>query len=269
MPAESAVIFDQLAADYDQSFTESVTGKAQRERVRAYLMNLLEVKPVQRILEINCGTGEDACWMAGMGYTVTATDISPEMIHVCKQKAGFQTWLPVSFHTLGFDELDQLQEDGPYDLIVSNFSGINCIDRQALAELGRRLEKMLSPKGEIAMVVFGKYCIWETTYYLLKGQFNKAFRRWSNKPAQMHLPGNTPLLVWNHNRRQISGALDGFTLIDKRPVGLFIPPSYLEAGMKKRPRLFRFLQKMEKRTKSSWLSNFADHRYLLYRKKST
>ncbi len=267
MPAEPAVIFDQMAPDYDQVFTDSLIGKAQRAQVRKYLMELLEVKPVQRILEINCGTGEDASWLASMGYTVTATDVSPEMIRVAREKAGFQTWLSVSYKTMGFDELDQLQKEGPYDLVLSNFSGLNCIDKTALTQLNTQLQKLVADKGELAIVIFGKYCIWETCYHFIKGRFRTAFRRWNKKPADMHLPGNTPLPVWYHSRRQLSGSLSGFTLYGKKPVGLFVPPSYLEDGMKKRPRLFSFLQKMDQKCSGSWLSNFADHRYLLYRKK--
>ena len=44
--------------------------------------------PGARILEINCGTGNDAVFLARSGMHVTATDISPMMIEETKRKAG-------------------------------------------------------------------------------------------------------------------------------------------------------------------------------------
>jgi len=60
-----------------------------------------------------------------------------------------------------------------------------------------------------------------------------------------------------------------FKRIETRPVGLFIPPSYLEGAMKKNPRFFRLLLKLEESFGHfPWLSSLADHTYLLFKKSS-
>src|ERR1700752_3258479 len=43
---------------------------------------------VRTILELGCGTGNDAARLAAEGYTVTATDISGEAIGQAKAKYG-------------------------------------------------------------------------------------------------------------------------------------------------------------------------------------
>jgi len=54
--------FDQLAADYDQRFTYSIIGRAQRDSILKILSNTFKAN--DNILELNCGTGEDAIFLA-------------------------------------------------------------------------------------------------------------------------------------------------------------------------------------------------------------
>jgi methyl halide transferase len=47
----------------------------------------ITVKP-KRALEIGCGTGTNAIWMAQQGVTVIATDVSPKAIETAKEKCS-------------------------------------------------------------------------------------------------------------------------------------------------------------------------------------
>ena len=78
--------FDSAAAGYDQAFTHSVIGRLQRRYVREQLAKILDTHQPKKILEVNCGTGEDALWLSAQNYEVTATDISEAMIGVAKSK---------------------------------------------------------------------------------------------------------------------------------------------------------------------------------------
>ena len=42
--------------------------------------------PGSRVLEMNCGTGEDALWLVHRGVQVFATDVSPAMLQVAQSK---------------------------------------------------------------------------------------------------------------------------------------------------------------------------------------
>ena len=80
--------FDELANSYDADFTSSVIGRMQRKRVWTVLTPLLnEASRSLNILEINCGTGEDALQLAGLGHRVIATDASEAMISLAREKA--------------------------------------------------------------------------------------------------------------------------------------------------------------------------------------
>jgi len=54
--------FDTAAANYDTSFTHTAVGKLQRDRIYFFLEKFNLIQPSHSILEINCGTGEDAIW---------------------------------------------------------------------------------------------------------------------------------------------------------------------------------------------------------------
>jgi len=70
--------FDRVAASYDDSFTRTVIGQAQRKQVWKRLLKAFA--PGDRILELNCGTGEDARFLAIRGRRIVACDGSAEMI---------------------------------------------------------------------------------------------------------------------------------------------------------------------------------------------
>ena len=79
--------FDTYAQSYDDHFTNSLIGKAQRFQVYQKLLNQVSFL-WKSVLEINCGTGEDALWLAKHATTVLATDISQGMIDVAKNKSS-------------------------------------------------------------------------------------------------------------------------------------------------------------------------------------
>ena len=70
--------FDLLAPDYDKTFTNSTIGRILREAVWTEFESCF--LPDQHILELGCGTGEDACFLARRGVRVLAVDHSLEMV---------------------------------------------------------------------------------------------------------------------------------------------------------------------------------------------
>src|ERR1700730_1972662 len=73
-----AAPFDAVAERYDEAFTLSGIGRAQRRAVRNELAGTFQAG--DRALEIGCGTGVDACFLAERGVRVVAGDSSSEMI---------------------------------------------------------------------------------------------------------------------------------------------------------------------------------------------
>lgn len=262
--------FDVLAADYDTAFGQSLTGQAQRLVSRSWLQSFLQGKGKLRILEINCGTGDDALWLASLGHTVIATDQSPRMIQEAREKvpAGIPGANPV-FRVCSFEALYSTFHDQQFDLVFSNFAGLNCLSPQQLARLSQALQQLLTDDGYIAAVIFGKYCWWETCYYLLKGDRRNAFRRWTHQPVLARLTATVSQPVFYYSVRRFVQGLPSFSLLAKKPVGLFIPPSYMEHNMRRNKRVFDFLVKLERLVQPGALcSALADHTYLLLKKRT-
>jgi ubiquinone/menaquinone biosynthesis C-methylase UbiE len=267
MPAPAA--FDILAPGYDEQFTHSLVGSSQRASVRRYLQTFLQGKGSLNILEINCGTGDDALWLSSLGHNVIATDASPEMIAVAKSKLPPDGNASPRFITCAFEDLTTRFNGQQFDLLFSNFSGLNCLSPMELERTGHSLSVLVKWGGSLAVVVFGKYTFWEMLWFLPRLQFGSAFRRWTSRAVPVILKENVIQDVYYYPVKKVSRMMKDLGLVEKRPVGLFVPPSYLEGSMRKRPRFFRWLSKREERWgRASFLAAGADHAYLLFKKET-
>ena len=143
--------FDPVADLYDETFSNTRIGKAQRDIVWKYLRkkNLIN----KNILELNCGTGVDAIHLA-QNNRVTATDASEAMLRITKAKID-QNDLQSNCKTILWNLNDQFTGDKEekYDLIFSNFGGLNCISPEALKNLSSELYSLLKPGGAMIRMV--------------------------------------------------------------------------------------------------------------------
>ena len=254
--------FDIFAETYDTDFTGSAIGILQRKRVWNFLMPVLQLyqRPL-RILEINCGTGEDALRLAEMGHSVIATDVSGAMIGKAKQKTDvlkIKTNAP-EFIQCSFDGLLHHFSNKKFDLIFSDFGGINCIDKKELAQLSKDLSALMANDSQLFLVVMGRFCLWEAAYYTAKGKFKTAFRRLkgdSNFEANSH-----SMRVFYYSPRQLKTLFHPyFDYQNIYPVGLFIPPSYLNKQFSKRQHLLDKLDRLETKWGGhSVFSSLSDH----------
>ncbi|MEO8764204.1 MAG: class I SAM-dependent methyltransferase [Ginsengibacter sp.] len=262
--------FDLLAPTYDADFTDSNIGGLQRERVWLFLQKLLSTKegPL-RILEINCGTGNDALRLAAAGHTVIASDASAAMIIKAKEKLAISgSGLEVDFVVCSFSDLPWLSRNGEFDLVFSNFGGLNCIDHKALGRLTKNLYSITRPGAHLFFVVMGRCCLWEIFYYSIKGKFGTAFRKFK-KYVKFTANGATMTVCYYspHGIKKIYKRY--FSFLEQHPVGLFIPPSYLEERFQLRPHWLKRLNSYERKFGYSFLSLFADHFCITFKKPVT
>lgn len=250
--------FDEYASEYDAHFTFSHIGKLQRARVWYYMQDALIVP--KNILEINCGTGYDAMELAKQGHTVTATDASGKMIEVAKarKKDGAVKTKPY-FEQAKFSELKEKLQGQKFDLIFSNFGGLNCIDAVELKKLSADLAELLTSNGKMVFVIMARKCGWERLYFTLKGNKTRANRRRSKNGVQTMISTST-FNTWYYSPQEVEHIFEEhFSMEAVYPVGLFIPPSYLEAYFAKYPTQLKVLAVLENLFATSMLSNYADH----------
>jgi SAM-dependent methyltransferase len=249
--------FDSVAGDYDLEFTESPLGRD----LRAIVWNRLAVnfKPGDFILELNCGTGEDAVWMAKKGIRVLATDVSAEMLKSTAQKAtanGVAGMIEVRH--LDISRPETLPSDLRFDGVLSNFGGLNCVGdlRPVASILGERVV----PGGRLVLIYMGRYCAWEIAWHCLHLRPITAFRRLRLKGAAARV-GSEMLQVWYPTARPMHRVFEPwFSPRRVTGLGVFLPPTYLAHWISDRPRLYRFLGRIERSLASSFpFTSFGDH----------
>jgi len=99
-----------------------------------FLAPLREAK-VSTILELGCGTGNDAARLADQGYSVTAIDLSGEAIGQARARFGNMVTFMVSDMTQRFSF-----PDGAFDAVMSNVAMHmfpDDVTRAVFAEVGR------------------------------------------------------------------------------------------------------------------------------------
>ena len=260
--------FDESAKNYDAIFSYSEIGKAQRDKVHRILSENFLMKGQNDqdldILEINCGTGEDANFFWKKGHQVIATDVSEKMIEIARAKFTDTT---IQFQQVDIKKIDSKTFDHKFDLIFSNFGGLNCINRPDIENFIENSAGLLNPSGKMVLVVMPKKCLWERSYFILKGQFKKAFRRNTNKKVLSNVDGVEVPTWYYQPKEMIDIAKKDHLLLTVRPIGIWIPPSYLESCFQNKKRLLKLFIHLERLFNHRFWSGYADHYLIAFQKK--
>jgi ubiquinone/menaquinone biosynthesis C-methylase UbiE len=257
--------FDGIAQDYDQIFTDSLIGRAQRGVVWKVLTSTFRKN--DKVLELNCGTGEDAIYLAGNGISVVALDASREMIARAERRLQHNSpETPVIFRELPTERIGELHPDRQFDGAFSNFSGLNCI-----ADLGATassLARLVKQDGRLVLCFSTRFCLMEILYYLVHGQWRKAFRRCKGY-SEVTLDGMQFTVYYPTLRKIRRSFAPDFRLYSRTGIGVAVPPSYLEGWARQHPRLFRLLRRLEEQVSAlPILRSTGDHVLLCFEKVS-
>lgn len=252
--------FSKQSLVFDELYAENTIVAYKRERVRSHVLK--HIKPGSYILELNSGTGDDALFFAQKGFRIHATDISDGMQQQLSQKivmAGLQT--RVSTELCSYTRLGELKNKGPFDLIFSNFAGLNCTGE--LDKVLTSFDELLNPGGLVTLVLLPPFCLWETLL-VFKGKFRTAFRRFSGASgAKAHVEG-THFRCWYYRPEYIIKRLKGkFDLISLEGLCIFVPPSYTAGFSEKHPSAYKFLKWCEDKLRSSWPWKYTGDYYIV------
>lgn len=235
-PAYSSA-FDNVAEQYDATFTSSTIGRIQRDLVWDELKKSFAGG---RILDIGCGTGVDARFLAERGIDVVACDSSSRMLSVAQGRiAGLpQSAGSVKLHLLPAEEISSLLDDGPFDGAFSNFGAVNCV--ADMAKLASDLALLLKPGANLLLCLMGPVCLWETAWYLFHGKIAKAFRRFHRAGIEAQLGKGAIFHVHYPSVRSVRRVFaPEFFLKTVQGIGVAVPPSYLEAWANRFPRIVK------------------------------
>ncbi len=257
--------FDHIADRYDSDFTKTVIGCAQRDLVYAALEKDFSKIQGWNILELNCGTGEDAKYLAEKGANVLATDISKSMIEVARSKT--KSYPNVRCEVLDINNIQSQLDNEAYDLIFSNFGGLNCLSPEELQIFLNTIQFKLKSGGHLVLVIMTNKCLWESLYFLGKLKWSDAFRRGKKEGVMANVEGQRVQTFYYAPQQVIDMAKD-FEVEQVSPIGFFVPPSYLNPMFLNNPKLIRRMMIADKNSQgSNSKAAFSDH-FLIHLSKS-
>ncbi|WP_263384161.1 class I SAM-dependent DNA methyltransferase [Granulicella arctica] len=262
----AGLVFDRLAATYDNDFTNSLIGRAQRHAVWRIVRKTFH--PGNNILELNCGTGEDALFLAQNNISVFACDASQQMIVRAEHRLKYQpTALPIVFCHLPTERIAELHPAPRFDGIFSNFSGLNCsADLDAVAN---SLASLIKPGDKLLLCFSTRFCLTEILYYLTRGNLRKSLRRCRGQ-AQATLDGASLTIYYPTLRQLRRSFAPNFRLSSHIGIGVAVPPSYLEPWVRRHPTIFSILCRLEATLSTlPILRSTGDHRLLTFEKVSS
>jgi SAM-dependent methyltransferase len=261
---DTQAAFDSVAADYDgpRGNNELI------QDMRAEMWRCLDAvySPGDHLLDLGCGTGLDAVHLAQLGYRVTATDWSPQMIqrtidraaacHVADRVLGAQ---------LGAHELEGLRDSGVFDGAYSNLGPLNCVPD--LADVARECARLLRAGGFLVFTVIGRYCPWEIVHYARRGRWARAAIRFARKTVPVGMNNHTIWTRYYTPREFYRPFQQQFSLVSYRGLCVFAPPPYLTWVREKYPRLHQRLWHLDRRVSGFPLIRAMGDHFLIVMKK--
>lgn len=249
--------FSRQSSVFDGEDKQNPVIQRMRKQVQAHVLALL--KPGNRILELNAGTGIDAIFFAGKGFDIYATDNADGMLQVFGNK----------IKNLGLEEKIQLQkcsfnnleaiDAGTFDHIFSNFGGLNCAEN--IEQVIQQFDRLLNPGGMATLVIMPPVCPWELML-ALKGNFKIAFRRLKKKGVRSHLEG-VYFTTYYYSPEQLLKAFDKnkYSNVSFKGLGILSPPPYLDTFPVKHPCIYSMLCRIEEKIDQrfpfySWSDHF-------------
>lgn len=237
--------FGRQAQVFDETYGADSLIAYKRKRVRDHIISFLEKN--HSLLELNCGTGDDALYFSGLGYRVHATDGSEPMLQKLRIKLRERNAGGLSMEKCSFTQLECLENKGPFDHVYSNFGGLNCTPE--LTKVLSSLDQLLNPGGYVTLVIINRFCLWESLLFF-RGKFRTALRRFFSSSGRTAFIERTQFRCWYFSTGDVIRGLPSYKIISVEGLCTLVPPSYLKDFDKKYPGLFDYLVKKEAKWKN-------------------
>ncbi|MBK9415223.1 MAG: class I SAM-dependent methyltransferase [Bacteroidetes bacterium] len=255
--------FTKQSPSFDKIEDENLILQYMRKRIHDHCLRYFPANA--KILELNCGTGIDAVFFSNYGMKTLATDVAPGMIHALNVKIkDLNLENSISTQLCSYTELPQFSE-GPFDVVFSDFGGLNCVsDLQPVVD---GIKRNLMSGGIVTLVIMPKVCPWEILL-ALKGNFKVAFRRFKKDGAQSHLEGEF-FKTFYFSQTYIQKVFgEEFSMVKLEGLCSLVPPPYFEFFPKRLNATFKFLTKVENAVRFTYpFDRVADHFIITLRRK--
>lgn len=128
--------------------------------------------PGQSVLDVGCGTGIDALFLAQRGIRVVGIDASPSMIAQARAKLDNAAVAElVELALMDASALESLPETG-FDGIISAFASLSTL--ADLERFGAQSARLLRPGGMLLLHLLNRFSLWEWIGLVRSGRWREA-----------------------------------------------------------------------------------------------
>ena len=183
-PPTMAGVYDALAADYDSQVERETWMRDVLWESYARLF-----RPGQVVLDVGCGTGTDAVFLAERGVRVLGIDASAAMIARARSRveSGRVSDL-VDLRVMDVSEVSRLKQiylDG----MISAFSVLSAVpDLEAFATA---VAPLLPSRAPVVLHLLNRSCIWEWLGLVRRGRWSDASQIWRSTERDFLIGGCT------------------------------------------------------------------------------
>jgi ubiquinone/menaquinone biosynthesis C-methylase UbiE len=177
--------YDAIAPEYDRqlegdAWMRGILWKYYREAFR----------PGHHVLDVGCGTGTDALFLARHGIRVTGIDISPGMVAQAQSKLS-RHGLSHRVRLLVLDIADlQRLPANHFDGIIATFASLNTSSE--LTTFAAEAARLLQPSGRMILHLLNRSSLWEWAGLIKHGRWAEA-RQLKRRRERTFLVGSTPV----------------------------------------------------------------------------
>lgn len=234
--------FDGVASTYHRSNVDNPILAAMRLRLWRAVER--HVPAGSHVLDLGCGPGTDEAHFAARGYQVTAIDASPAMVHEARLRMrACDAGARVDVRALAIEDVHHLAP-AAFDAVCSNLGPLNCVADIAVA--AQRIAARVRSGGLLIASAIGRVCPWEIALYASRRDWPRLRARFTRGLTSVPLDGRT---IWTQyytpSRFERAFVEAGFKRVERRTLGLFVPPPYMQAFAARHPRLTARLQRLE------------------------
>ncbi len=78
---------------------------------------------------------------------------------------------------IDINKIDSSGIEEKFDLVFSNFGGMNCISFNEMEKLPSEIKKLLKPEGQFIMVIMPSFCLVGNFLFLSETEFQKSIQK--------------------------------------------------------------------------------------------
>ncbi len=239
----AAQAYDAYAPRYDGILNENRINAYLRRETSGALRSLFS--PESHLLELGCGTGDEAFALADEGCEIVALDPSAEMITIARSKAAkHRRGNRVTFLLGTARDVPRVLEDAPAASFDGAYSSFALSYDDDLRPLGSMLARLVRPGGLLVVAAMNRLCLSESLLSMMLLRPRLAGRRLGSRT--MHKVGQVRTVVYPRTPLGLSHAFrPAFAVEQLRALCAVLPPHYANRPLQRWPALLDILERVD------------------------